>query len=284
LQAARLASVLHAAAAALALGALLSLYLRGLAFEYLAGWTSTFLSAQSVHTLLGAVLGPASQLSGIPLPDADALAALRLSAGPGENAARWIHLYAITLGAVVVLPRLLLAALAAWRARRIAADFPLPLDEAYFGRLKRAHSGDRVAIQVLPYSYALPPAIEPELTRTLDHRFGPGVLVELAANIVLGGEDTVRAKTPAGGLLVALLSLTATPERETHGVFLRALVAQVPAAQLVVAIDESGLRQRLAAADTETRVAQRRAAWQRLLDEIGLSAWFIDLRPPTQTR
>ena len=37
------AAVLHAAAAALALGALASLYLRGLAFEYRAGWDSTFL-------------------------------------------------------------------------------------------------------------------------------------------------------------------------------------------------------------------------------------------------
>lgn len=278
LQAARLAALLHAAAAALALGALFSLYLRGLAFEYLAGWTSTFLTADGVHALVGALLGPASQLSGIALPDANELAALRFSAGPGENAARWIHLYAITLLAAVVLPRLLLAAVSAWRAHRVSREFKLPLDDAYFARLQRAQAGERVAVQVLPYSYQLPPALHAALASWLDRRFGPGVVVSIAANLPLGGEDTVQLAAPPTGLLVALLALSATPERETHGVFLRALAAQVPSTKLVVAIDESGFRQRLAAADVEARVAQRRAAWQRLLDECGLSPLFVDLR------
>ena len=285
LQAARLAAVLHAAAAALAVGALLSLYLRGLAFEYLAGWTSTFLSAPAVHGLLATVLGPASQLSGIPLPGVAELAALRFSAGPGENAARWIHLYALTLGAAVVLPRLLLAAFAAWRARSLARQFPLPLSDAYFLRLQRAQSGERVAVQVWPYNYQLPEALRPALASWLDRRFGPGVVVSLAANVPLGGEDELNLATvPSDGLLVALLSLTATPERETHGVFLRQLAAQVQAARLVVVIDESGFRQRLSGADAESRLGQRRAAWQRLLDESGQTALFVDLRQPERVQ
>ena len=77
LDAARIASLLHASAAAIAAGALAALYLRGLAFEYRAGWDSTFLTPAAVHQLLSFVLGPASALSGIALPDARA---------PGEPA------------------------------------------------------------------------------------------------------------------------------------------------------------------------------------------------------
>ena len=63
LWAARVAATVHAAAAMLVMGALCSLYLRGLALEYRAGWESTFLDAASVHALLTAVLGPAAQLA-----------------------------------------------------------------------------------------------------------------------------------------------------------------------------------------------------------------------------
>ena len=65
LNTARALSVLHHAAAAFAFGALAGLYTRGLAFEYLAGWESTFLSVETVGGLLQAVLGPASFLTGI---------------------------------------------------------------------------------------------------------------------------------------------------------------------------------------------------------------------------
>ena len=87
---------LHLAAVAVAAGALAAMYLRGLGLEYRAGWDSTFLDAQAVHRWLNLLLGPASALSGIALPEPAQLEALRFSTGPGENAARWIHLYALT--------------------------------------------------------------------------------------------------------------------------------------------------------------------------------------------
>ena len=45
----RAARILHVAAAALASGVIAGLYLRGLAFEYRAGWESTFLDAPTVR-------------------------------------------------------------------------------------------------------------------------------------------------------------------------------------------------------------------------------------------
>lgn len=131
---ARLALLLHAAAAALAVGLICGLYLRGLVLDYRAGWQSTFLDTAAVQSLLGVLLAPASALTGIALPD---VAPLRV--GPDgvaqATAAPWIHLFAATLALFVVLPRTLLAFGAGWTARRLSKRFPLPLDTPYFEAL-----------------------------------------------------------------------------------------------------------------------------------------------------
>ena len=52
--------LMHALAAALALGLIGGMYLRGLVFDVRAGWQSTFLDAGSVHAFLATALAPAS--------------------------------------------------------------------------------------------------------------------------------------------------------------------------------------------------------------------------------
>ncbi|HVQ04383.1 MAG TPA: DUF2868 domain-containing protein, partial [Burkholderiaceae bacterium] len=108
----RIAALLHVAAAALAIGLLGSMYLRGLVLDYRAGWQSTFLDAADVHRVLSPLLTPASIVTGIAVPDAAAIESMRLTA-PAQPAsapaAPWIHLYAATLAMAVVLPRLVLA-------------------------------------------------------------------------------------------------------------------------------------------------------------------------------
>ena len=138
----RLALVLHMAAAALAAGLMAGLYLRGLVLDYRAGWQSTFLDAPTVQAGLNLLLAPAQALTGIQVPD---VAPLRLAPGVDAQAtaAPWIHLLAVTLAWVVVLPRLLLAAAAARRARRLSARFPLPLDTPYFEALHPLMRPDR---------------------------------------------------------------------------------------------------------------------------------------------
>jgi hypothetical protein len=110
---ARGTTLMHWAAAALALGALLAMYWRGLVFDYQALWQSTFLSAESAHHMIGFVLAPAAWIGGFfggsALPDLANFEQLRGPANPGENAARWIHWYAITVFLIVLLPRALLA-------------------------------------------------------------------------------------------------------------------------------------------------------------------------------
>lgn len=253
------AVVLHAAAGALALGALAAMYLRGLAFEYRAGWESTFLDATDVQRILRLIFTPAAWLTGLPLPGVAEVEALRADRGPGENAARWIHLYAVTVLAVVVLPR---AALAAWAARRRPG-----------GTSTAARAGTADA-HVVPYSYRVPAEFVPALRTALERVLGHPAQLRLAEPVPLGGEDSLDAALsgPAPAARFALFALTATPEAEAHGAFLAALRARSP--RLFVLVDESGFARRF---DDERR-AQRREAWRRAVHEQGLvEPVFVDL-------
>jgi Protein of unknown function (DUF2868) len=281
----RVAAALHLAAALLALAVVASMYVVGLAFDYRAGWDSTWLDAQAVQRLLATVLAPASAVSGIALPDSAELTHLRFAEGSsGERAGRWIHLYAVTLAMLVIAPRLALAAWAAWRARRAAAGLTLPLDEPYFRALLRDGPRRPRPVTVLPYSYTLDAAQQAALGPVLAVAIGPGAQPRLSPSVPLGAEDDLVRHLPGDVApdVAALFAASATPERETHGAFVRALVATLPrGAQLTVLVDESGLRQHAGrAADAELRLTQRRAAWQRLLHDLSLPApRFIDLAP-----
>ncbi len=280
LTASRVARILHWAAAAFAAGALLGMYLRGFALEYRAGWGSTFLDAPAVHALLSVVLGPAAALSGIGLPDAAGLAAIRSSLSPGENAARWIHLYALTVAVLVLLPRSLMALVQSLTERRLAGHFPLSLDDGYFQAIARAQRGVAAEIRVLPYSFHPGAQARLGLETLLARVFGPRVELALLPPVEFGGEDGLDpALFPAVpvALVAALFPLTATPERENHGTFVQALAARLAqGSPLAVLIDESAFRLRLGEAGT-ARIVERRAAWQRMLAATGHEPVFVDL-------
>jgi Protein of unknown function (DUF2868) len=279
----RVAATMHFAAAWLALLVIASMYVFGLAFDYRAGWDSTWLDAEQVQRTLAFVFAPATALSGIGVPDIDAIAKLRFADGSaGERAARWIHLYAITLALVVVFPRLLLGAAAAWRAQRTAARRTLPLDEPYFRALLRDGPALPRPVTVLPYSYTLSAPQVRALPKALADAIGPGAQAQVKPTLPLGAEDALPASAleDAAGDVAALFAATATPERETHGAFVRVLASALAGkATLSVLVDESAFRQRgSAASDAELRLTQRRAAWQRMLHDLALPApRFIDL-------
>ena len=276
-QQARVAGVMHAAAALLALIVIVSMYVFGIAFDYRAGWDSTWLDAEQVQRTLGLVFTPATALSGIEVPSIDEIAKLRFADGSaGESAARWIHLYAITLGLFVVLPRLLLAAWSAWRVQRAAAKLALPQDEPYFRALLRDGLATARPVTVLPYSYTLTAPQVKALPKALAGAIGPGAQPRVKPVLALGSEDALppTALEDADGDVAALFAATATPERETHGAFVRALANAVNGrATVSVLIDESAFRQRSGnASDAELRLTQRRAAWQRMLHDLSLPA------------
>ncbi len=277
---ARVVALLHAGAALLALGALASLYLRGMVFEFRAGWDSTFLDADAVHAMAAALYGPAAFASGIAIPGADEIASLRFAHGSGGDAARWIHLQALTVFGAIVLPRAILGAIAYARAGRLARRFPLSLSDAYYRRLLPRPT-DGIPVCVLPYSYQLPEARLPALQALIEQQLGGRAALDVADSLPSGGEDELDSLLPPEAAeaqsLIALFSLTATPERETHGAFLRALAARAgEVAPLQVMIDEADFRSRFGT-DGDARLAQRRDAWRRVLEDVDIEPQFVDL-------
>ncbi len=129
-----LRQMLHLCAAALALGAIAGMFVRGVFFEYAVVWHSTFVrDPATISAVLRIVVGPAAAILGQPLPTvADATGMMGTA---GLPAARWIWLWAVTAGLFVVLPRTVLAFAARWRRRARARHVALALDDSYYAAL-----------------------------------------------------------------------------------------------------------------------------------------------------
>ena len=264
---ARAASLLHLAAATLGIGLMLGLYTRGLVLDYRAGWQSTFLDATQVQALLQLLLDPASRLSGIAVPS---VAALRVmpEAAPTGMAAPWIHLYATTLLALVVLPRALLAALSWWRAGRASRRFQLPWSEPYFAQLARAGEGHATTVQVFPHGPTPDAQVMQRLHVLAALAFGDDLQLKTEPSTAYGDEDSPSARLP-GATALALFDLGATPEADTHGRFIKALnKAESQAGPTLVVIDEAAFQTRFA--HLPERLAQRREAWRVFCQEQGV--------------
>jgi hypothetical protein len=263
LTAARLARTIHLSAAMFATGAMISLYARGLMTQYVAGWESTFLNGREVHSLLSVLFAPAMwafQLRGFSISEIEVL---RFGLVPYMGGgARWVHLYAATLFLLVVLPRLILAATASWKAGRIAHKFPLDLNDPYFRKLGGTDGAPKLQVEVYPYSF------------TLDEARIRGL--ETAAAKILGeqahlvfhppsayGEvpplQPVNAKNKEANPLriVVLFNLAATPENENHGMFLDHM-ARASGYGVSVWIDESVYLERLG----PSRIQERIILWR----------------------
>ena len=274
----RAARILHMAAAALALGVIAGLYVRGIAFEYRANWESTFLEAPAVRTIVALLYAPGAFLTGIPLPAADAVAAIRSPAG--ENAARWLHLIAATLVMIVIVPRLLLALMTGLVERYRAQHLPLPLDEPYFQRLLRGYRGGSARVRVIPFSYTPAPAAIAGLEAIIARSFGGTAAIVVTAPVGYDADDLFPTVASASGwTVVALFSAAATPEREVHGAFLAALIERFADAESLLAIvDEGPWTARWK--NDGARIADRRASWRELGDTAHVPMVFVDLSAP----
>lgn len=281
LMAARAARVLHLSAALFAIGAIAGLYVRGLVFEYRAGWESTFLDAPAVHGILSFFLAPAARWIGVAFPTVEDIAAMRFTAdAPGGDASLWIHLYAVTVAVVVIVPRLALALVAWWQEQRRARSFTFDLNEPYFRRLVGSLAGGPAQLRVVPYSTTVDEGALQGLRTIAAVLLGDEAEVALHPSIDFGAEDRVNRALLGDkpfALTLALFSLAATPENENHGAFLKALRVATPA-RFAVLVDESGYRSRLGAqAGAEQRLAERRDTWRFFCQSLGIDVVFIDL-------
>lgn len=271
---ARAGSVLHVGAAALALGLIAGMYLRGLVLDYRAGWQSTFLEPPRVHALLHAALKPASLAAGVAVPDEAGIAALRVTAGQeaSGDAAPWIHLYAATLLIFVVVPRLLLALGSVGRGAWLARRFVLPIDEPYHQRLLQQHGLAATRVRVHAHGSMPGATAALGLQKLIARVFGERAELTLAPLARYGAEDDAALKEAdvgyADATRVALFDASATPEREAQGRFVESLRARTGRGALVMMVDESAFAARFGAASD--RVRERRAAWQTLAAQLDM--------------
>ncbi|WP_293997365.1 DUF2868 domain-containing protein [Sphaerotilus sp.] len=288
---ARAGVLMHLGAAGLALGLIGGLYLRGLGLDYRAGWASTFLDTATVQQALTVLYGPAQQLLAflhpIALPDLAGFEALHLVGGeppaptPANSAAPWIHLQAATLALFVVGPRLLLAALGGLRALWWSKRFPLKLEGApYFDELLRQQRREQARVALLPYAQEAAPAANEALRGWLQPLLGETMQWQVQPMRAYGSEDdTALAAALAGRptLVLPRFDLSATPETEVHGRWLRALQAagaKAGAPRCVLVVEESGFVQRFGQTAPE-RIEQRRAAWQALATDLGMAVLAV---------
>ncbi len=279
---ARAGRVLHLSAAMLAAGAVAGLYLRAIAFEYRIGWESTYLQAPTVHAILQFVLGPAARLLGVGFPSVEAVAAMRITAGVGGvDAGPWIHLYAVTLGLFVIVPRLLFAAGARWRERRLVDRFRFDLAEPYFRRVLATFAPARARLRAVPYSYSIDTPAVNGLTALARRLLGDTTELALEASVDYGNEDAATLLRPAEAddvpLALALFNAASTPESENHGRFLDRLraAAGVP---LAVVVDTAPYRRRIGT--QSERLAERCRAWETFVASRGVPMACVDLDAP----
>ena len=284
----------HGGAAAVGVGLIAGLYLRGLALDYQAGWGSTFLDAQQVHTLLCFIYGSASFVTGVAVPDAAHIAVIRWSGdGGGERAASWIHLIAASAALFIVLPRLVLALAGTLSIRKWSRHPPLPPDlTAYyrtvFSSVDRAI--DRGIVMVVPYAYDPSAHTLGRLRTLLSAALGEQLTVDVRAPVAYGEEDSFqrRLADSAGvvaDVIVPLFNLAATPEEENHGAVISGVCAWLRTsqrhAQLLVVVDEGAYAARMAAQGGATeRMVERRRIWHDFIAAYGPGACITDLSRP----
>jgi MFS family permease len=292
----RLLRAMHFSAAAFALGAIISLYARGLLSQYLAGWESTFLDAQQVHTALSLLFWPATavfHLTGFSIAEVQALRSPE--SGNAAAGALWVHLYAATLLLWAMLPRLVLAGFAAWQEKRLARRIPIDLGQPYFRQLMPKTGPDLPAVlRVFPYSFTVDEARDNGLATVAKQLLGKKARVMLRPSTRYGheSEGPVGSSTDGGADVtrtVVLFNLNATPEPENHGAFLERFVkesATGPAGTsgptgFSVLIDESAYVERMggqkAGAD---RVQHRIRLWREFCAHYEVEARIVNLVNP----
>ena len=283
---------LHLAAATVALGLIVGLYLRGTVLRYEAGWESTFLGPSQVQSILGVLFGGVAGWSGVQLPATAAeVEALRwTAAGGGGDAAPWIHLIALNLALYVVLPRLVLAGLSTLALWRLDRSAPLPDDLRGYATDVLRGSGivrSTGVASVTPYAYEPSGAALKGLECWLQGASLGITRIERRTSLRYGEEDMAGpafaiAAHRVADLHVVLLSLAATPEAENHGVVIAAARdaahrARPPAAVRIV-VDESPYSSRLAGdASLAPRLEERRRLWRSFVAGYGLEADLLPL-------
>ena len=262
----RIRASVHLSAVTTTVGLMIGMYLQGVAFEYRAGWSSTFLEADTLRIILVLILGPAAWITGIGIPNVEVLRSLAWSAGTdGEIATDWIHLYAVTCILVVVLPRLILtlwslgtARRREWELQAVASnveEYPTPnMSSPHFER-----------ICVIPFNHL-------DVSRC--RRMFDGVIDDRQSVPYEKIDEYFDMFKPneISALYVAAFDLAATPEAEVHGRVIDRLKQAAGTCEIKVCLDTNAYAERFAG--YPERVGERKKSWSDFLAPYGVTPVF----------
>ncbi|MBK7425320.1 MAG: DUF2868 domain-containing protein [Propionivibrio sp.] len=276
---ARVARVLHLAAAMFVFGLIVAIYSRGFYTEYRVGWESTLLDASDISAALATFFNWMPITFGLAAPDPSTVEQMRFSAGGGLIGARpWLHLLAFLAIALVILPRLALVAFASFRLRMFERRFPIDLTRGYFQKLAARYARKPREVVAIPYAKALLPESAIVLNQVVQDVFGTPGTVRILDTVQFGGEDDmpVLASKNQDSIHLALFDLASTPESENHGVFLKALKREVPSGHSVISlVDSREFKARFGS--TGDRLEQRTKLWRRFLEDCAVPCVIGDL-------
>jgi hypothetical protein len=172
-------------------------------------------------------------LQGFSLADVQALRFVQEPSPAGGP--RWVHLYAATLFLLVVLPRLVLSLVAAWRAAPHRTQLPDRPRPAVFSHRWPTASALPVpaVLRVIPYSFTVDEARHKGLASRAAMVLGEQAQLMLRPASPYGEEAQeslrdVRLDDADVAVSAVLFNLAATPEKENHGAFLDYLVRHTP--------------------------------------------------------
>jgi len=283
--------VFHLAAAAVALGLVAGLYVRGLVLHYEAGWESTFLQAEQVRSLFGVLYGPAAALSGIPLPEVQHVQAMRWNeAVGGASAAPFIHLIAWTALLYIVLPRLALGIASTASLLRALHRPQLPDGFMPYARAILRETGRVTKLTASAVTYAYTPSRDAlaGLSALLADAQGGEVVLEISLSVAYGEEDNVAKRLRAAArearsdasCHVLLMSLASTPEPENHGAMIEAMQRALEPERtgFLLLVDASSYAARMNDDPALTaRVAERSRTWRDFAAAREQPAYIVDL-------
>jgi hypothetical protein len=238
--------------------------------------------------LIGVLYGPASALSGIPLPSAEELPALRWGAAPtGAPAGPYIHLIALTAVLYIVVPRLVLVlatSASLWSRRRHPQ---LPAAFVPYARLLLRESGQVTGLSASVVTYAYAPTRDAltGLGALLSDALGGEVKVEVRASVAYGEEDAFveglrTHPLPVADCQLLVMSLAATPESENHGAMIEAMQRELSRrrASFLLLVDESSYVARMSAETSLTsRIEQRSRSWREFAAARNQTICIVDL-------
>ncbi len=284
--------VLHLFATLFALGVIGGMYLRGFTTEYFAGWESTFLGPEAVHTFLKIILMPAAIITDQQFPTLESIEAIRWGDGSaGENATDWIHLFTKTIFLFIIFPRCCLAIISYICERHLRRHFPIKYDkETYYKNLLFHKPGQKELMLIIPYTIELTEQRKEVIRSLFAQVLGWKSEVEFQKTIPYGGEEGIlkefnsSTKTPAEYLTI-LFNLSSTPESEIHNAFVsaleKAIVDSNKAIRILIVVDESHFESRFSQQkDLKDKLESRRELWRRTIINKNLSPVFVNLLNP----